>query len=91
MTSTQSMPTAGAVGLGVATIRAGTDKVLDVRYVALALGTDAATLVADRELVGRLCSEDGVRDVVCRAVTTRQSQTGLPSASIRFSAEPGSP
>jgi 2,3,4,5-tetrahydropyridine-2,6-dicarboxylate N-succinyltransferase len=78
MTSSQPMPTAGAVGFGVATVRAGTDKVLDVRYVALALGTDAAALVADRELVGRLCYEDGIRDVATHTVTTRVPDLAAP-------------
>ena len=78
MTSTQSTKAAGAVGLGVATFRAGTDKVLDVRFVALALGTDAGSLVADRDLVGQLCVEDGIRDVITRPVTTTIADLSAP-------------
>ena len=58
------------MGLGVATVRADSDKVLDVRYPEVALGADPAVLTVDRDLLGRLAGEDPRRGVVRRVVTT---------------------
>ncbi len=58
------------MGLGVATVRADSDKVLDVRYPEVALGADPSVLTVDRELLGRLAGDDARRGVTRRVVTT---------------------
>jgi 2,3,4,5-tetrahydropyridine-2-carboxylate N-succinyltransferase len=59
-----------AVGIGVATLHAATDRVLDVRYPSVALGDDTGALAVDRELLGRLAAPDARRGVTRAVVTT---------------------
>jgi 2,3,4,5-tetrahydropyridine-2-carboxylate N-succinyltransferase len=56
--------------VGVATVRAGSDKVLDVRYPEVALGADPGALSVDRALLEGLVGEDPRRGVTSCVVTT---------------------
>ena len=71
---------AGAVGIGVATVRAGSDKVLDARFFAVALGTEAGGLDVDRSLLALLVGEDSRRQVRRVAVTTTITDLARPPA-----------
>ena len=62
--------TRSAIGIGVATVRTGSDKVLDVRYPAVALGDDAGALAVDRGLLAALAGDDPRRGVTRSMVTT---------------------
>lgn len=74
--------TRSAVGLGVATVHADSDKVLDVRYPQVALGDDAGVLGTDRELLGRLATDDPRRGVIRKVVTTVIDLDAAPADAI---------
>ena len=74
--------TRSAIGIGVATTRAGSDKVLDVRYPAVALGNDAKMLTFDRSLLDKLAGDDVRRDVTRAVVTTTIDLDAPPADAI---------
>ena len=71
-----------AIGIGVTTTRTGTDKVLDVRYPEVALGSDPAALAVDRALLDKLAGDDARRDVTRRVVTTTIDLDAPPADAI---------
>jgi 2,3,4,5-tetrahydropyridine-2-carboxylate N-succinyltransferase len=77
---TSSTEGPGAVGVGVATLRRGTGKVLDARFFALALGATAGTgrLTVDRDLLATLAGDDPLRDVQRVVVETTVDDLGAP-------------
>ena len=80
--------TRSAIGIGVATVRTGSEKVLDVRYPAVALGRDPGALGVDRALLDRLVGDDARRGVMRSIVTTTidldASPAGAPDAYLRL-------
>lgn len=71
-----------AIGIGVATQHAGSDKVLDVRYPSVALGDDASALSFDRALLDSLARDDARRGVTRTVVTTTIDLDAAPVGAL---------
>lgn len=74
--------TRSAIGIGVATVRAGSDKVLDVRYPEVALGDDDGALSFDRALLDALVGDDPRRDVTRSIVRTVIDLDAPPAGAV---------